>query len=105
MIDVTGLKQWAGLAGAPAGAAVTLAGIPYDGSAVYRKGAAQAPQRIRTLSAVMPPVTEEGHLLTGLGVHDIGDLAAGSDIETGWTHLADRFAEVPAESVLTVLGC
>src|SRR5207244_3018674 len=70
----------------------------------YRKGAAQAPQRIRTLSAVMPPVTEEGHLLTGLGVHDLGDLTAGSDIETGWTHVADRLAEVPADSVLTVLG-
>jgi len=83
---------------------VTLAGIPYDGSAVYRKGAAQAPQRIRTLSAIMPPVTEEGYVLTGLGVHDIGDLTAGSDIESGWTHVADRLAEVPADSVLTVLG-
>ena len=83
---------------------MTLAGIPYDGSAVYRKGAAQAPQRIRQLSAVMPPVTEEGHLLTGLGVHDIGDLAAGSDIESGWTHVADRLAETPTGSILTVLG-
>lgn len=83
---------------------MTLAGIPYDGSAVYRKGAAQAPQRVRQLSAVMPPVTEEGHLLTGLGVHDMGDLTAGSDIESGWTHVADRLAEVPADSVLTVLG-
>lgn len=83
---------------------MTIAGIPYDGSAVYRKGASQAPQRIRTLSAVMPPVTEEGHVLTGLGVHDIGDLTAGSDIESGWSHVADRLAEVPADSVLTVLG-
>ena len=104
MIDLTGLKPWGGLAGAPAGAPVTLAGIPYDGSAVYRKGASEAPQRIRQLSAVMPPVTEEGHLLTGLGVHDMGDLAAGSDIESGWSHVADRLAEVPAESLLTVLG-
>lgn len=83
---------------------MTLAGIPYDGSAVYRKGASQAPQRIRSLSAVMPPVTEEGYILTGLGVHDIGDLTAGSDIESGWTHVADRLAEVPADSILTVLG-
>lgn len=104
MIDLTGLKPWGGLAGAPAGAPVTLAGIPYDGSAVYRKGASEAPLRIRQLSAVMPPVTEEGHLLTGLGVHDMGDLTAGSDIESGWTHVADSLAAVPVESLLTVLG-
>jgi agmatinase len=104
LIDLTGLKPWGGLAGAPAGAPVTLAGIPYDGSATYRKGAADAPARIRSLSAVMPPVTEEGRLLAGLGVHDMGDLAAGSDIESGWSHVADRLAEVPAASLLTVLG-
>ncbi|HEV2217794.1 MAG TPA: arginase family protein [Candidatus Dormibacteraeota bacterium] len=104
MIDVTGLKPWGGLIGAPEGAPVTLAGIPYDGSAVYRKGAAQAPQRIRSLSAVMPPVTEEGHVLTGLSVHDIGDLPAGSDIESSWSLVADRLAAVPPDSVLTVLG-
>jgi agmatinase len=104
LIDVTGLKPWGGLAGAPVGAQVTIAGIPYDGSAVYRKGAAQAPDRIRSLSGVMPPVTEEGRLLTGLAVHDMGDISAGSDIESGWAHVADRLAEVPAESLLTVLG-
>jgi agmatinase len=105
LIDVTGLKPWGGLAGAPEGAAVTVVGIPYDGSATYRKGAAQAPDRVRLLSAVMPPVTEEGHLLTGLSVHDMGDMtAAGSDIESGWSHVADRLAEVPADSLLTVLG-
>ena len=104
MIDVSGLKRWAGLADVPEGAAVTVAGIPYDGSAVYRKGAAQAPERIRWLSAVMPPVTEDGRLLTGLAVHDMGDLNAGSDIESGWTHVADRLAEVPADSLLTVMG-
>lgn len=104
MIDLTGLKPWGGLAGAPVGAAITVVGIPYDGSAVYRKGAADAPARIRSLSAVMPPVTEEGHLLTGLAVHDMGDLSAGSDIESGWTHVADRLAEVPTDSLLTVLG-
>jgi hypothetical protein len=37
VIALTGLKPWGGLAGAPAGAAVTLVGINYDGSAIYRK--------------------------------------------------------------------
>lgn len=104
MIDVTGLKPWGGLAGAPAGANVTLAGIPYDGSAVYRKGAAQAPDRIRSVSGVMPPVTEEGRLLAGVAVHDMGDLQVGGDIESGWKIVADRLAEVPRDSILTVLG-
>jgi len=104
LIDVSGLKRWGGLAGAPAGAAITIAGIPYDGSAVYRKGAAEAPDRIRSLSAVMPPVTEEGHLLAGLSVQDLGDLSAGSSIEQEWPHVADRLAEIPPESMLTVIG-
>ena len=43
MMDLTGLLPWAGLAGASlAEADVVIGGIPYDGSAVYRKGAARA---------------------------------------------------------------
>ena len=83
---------------------VVVAGIAYDGSAVYRKGAALAPQRIRQLSAAMPPVTEEGRLLTGLHVEDIGDLGAGEDIETGWMGPMQRLAAIPPERFLTVLG-
>src|SRR5712692_3734422 len=105
LIDLAGLAPWAGLAGAALGEAdVVVAGIPYDGSEVYRKGAALAPQRIRSLSPVMPPVTEEGRLLRGLKVHDLGDLDAGEEIETGWKGVADRLAEVPPEVLLTVLG-
>ena len=58
---------------------VVVAGIPYDGSAVYRKGAALAPQRIRSLSAAVPPVTEDGRLLKGLRLHDLGDLDVHGD--------------------------
>ena len=102
-MNLDGLRPWAGLAaGTPAD--VTVAGIPYDGSAVYRRGAAKAPQRIRQLSAAMPPVTEEGHLLTGLRVEDLGDIDIGSDIEAGWMGPMQRLAAVPQESFLTVLG-
>lgn len=105
-MNLDGLKPWGGLAEGPdlAGAEVVVAGIAYDGSAVYRKGAALAPQRIRALSGVMPPVTEDGTLLRGHRVDDIGDLDPGSDIEMGWTAVADRLARVPAESFLTVIG-
>jgi agmatinase len=81
-----------------------VAGIAYDGSAVYRRGAALAPQRIRQLSAAMPPVTEDGHLLSGLRVEDIGDLDPGDDIEAGWMGPMQRLAAVPPDAFLTVLG-
>ena len=106
-MNLDGLRPWAGLAGGavPAGGMdVVVAGIPYDGSAVYRRGAATAPQAMRRLSAAMPPVTEEGHLLSGLRVQDLGDLDAGSDIETGWMGPMERLAQVPSEAFLTVLG-
>lgn len=110
-MNLDGLRPWAGLSVSAAGEApdkgqsdVVVAGIAYDGSAVYRKGAALAPQRIRSLSAAMPPVTEEGRLLSGLQVLDIGDLDPGPDIERGWSAVAERLAGIPPSSFLTVLG-
>jgi agmatinase len=104
-VNLDGLRPWGGLGGgSPETAAVVVAGIPYDGSAVYRKGAAVAPQRIRSLSAAIPPVTEDGRLLTGLQVADLGDLDPGADIQTGWPKVADRLALVRPEAFLTVLG-
>ena len=102
-MNLDGLRPWAGLADG-AGSDVVVAGIPYDGSAVYRMGAAAAPQRIRQLSAAMPPVTEEGRLLLGLRVQDIGDIRVGPNIADGWSPAADRLAEVPAPAFLTMLG-
>ena len=105
-MNLDGLRPWAGLAShaADGTADIVVAGIPYDGSAVYRKGAAIAPRTIRELSAVMPPVTEDGRLLRDLRVKDIGDLDPGREIETGWLTVAERLADVPPESFLTVLG-
>jgi agmatinase len=104
-MNLKGLRPWGGLAGNPLnGADIVLAGIPYDGSAVYRKGAALAPVRIRELSAVMPPVTEDGRPLDGLKVHDLGDLDAGAEIESGWSKVSDSLAAVPQSALLTVLG-
>ena len=104
-MNLAGLRPWGGLAGHPLeGADIVVAGVPYDGSAVYRKGAALAPVRIRELSAVMPPVTEDARPLDGLKVHDLGDLDAGPEIESGWSKLADRLEDLPPEAFLTVVG-
>ena len=83
---------------------MVVAGIPYDGSATYRKGAAAAPDRIRNLSAVLPPVSESGRSMNGLRVQDIGDLDPGAEIESGWRAVAERLASVPPEAFLTVVG-
>jgi len=103
-MNLDGLRPWGGLVGGGDAADVVVAGIPYDGSAVYRKGAAIAPRMIRQLSAALPPVTEAGRLLSGLRVNDIGDLDAGRDIETGWMEPMERLAAIPSEKFLTVLG-
>src|SRR6202049_111014 len=104
-MNLDGLPPWGGLEGSSVqDADVVVAGIPYDGSAVYRKGAALAAQRMRRLSAGAPPVTEDGRLLKGLRMHDLGDLDVGLDIETGWSPVADRLAEIPPGALLTVLG-
>lgn len=104
-MNLDGLRAWGGLAGgSPEAADVVVAGIPYDGSAVYRRGAALAPGEIRRLSAAMPPVTEAGTALVELRLVDIGDLDPGQAIESGWRPVADRLAELPRSAFLTVLG-
>jgi agmatinase len=104
-IELRGLEPWAGLAGASGAAArVVVAGIPWDGSAVYRRGAALAPAALRRLSAVMPPVDERGRSLAPLTVHDLGDLDLGGGVESGWSLAADTLTAVPAGAFLTVLG-
>jgi agmatinase len=105
MIDLQGLAAWAGLpACGPADARIVLAGIPYDASAVYRRGAAQAPGAIRKLSAIMPPLDERGHDLRHLTLHDMGDLDLGGDVSLGWPAVAETLASVPAPAFLTVVG-
>jgi agmatinase len=76
MINTEGLELWAGLAKASTTvkSEITVMGIPYDGSAVYRKGASQAPGVIRELSKVFPPVLETGYQLRYIHIDDVGDL-------------------------------
>jgi agmatinase len=49
-------------------------------------------------------VTEDGRLLTGLEVADMGDLEVGPDIEAGWSEVAQRLSRVAPSAFLTVLG-
>lgn len=67
---------WFGLAAEPEAddADLMVFGIPYDGSGFFRRGAAQVPEIIRTLSAKLPPATEDGRLLSALSILDLGDI-------------------------------
>jgi agmatinase len=103
-MDLQGLRPWGGLAVDSGPAQILLAGIPYDGSAVYRRGAAEAPEAIRRLSAALPPLTEAGRSLGPLRVRDVGDLDLGPDVESGWPAVAERLAGLEAGAILTVLG-
>ena len=105
MIDVRGLLEWGGLPQVPlAEAGVVVAGIPYDGSAVYRRGAAEAPAVLRRLSAIMPPIDERGRPFSGLRLHDLGDLDLGPSVESGWPGVAEQLGTAPEEAFLTVMG-
>lgn len=53
---------------------LAIFGIPYDGAVFFRRGAAEAPDRIRALSSRLPPASEDGTALTGVRVLDLGDV-------------------------------
>ncbi len=67
---------WAGLnrtGSQTASVDVSIVGIPYNGAACYRRGAALGPAAIRRASEQVPPVLETGEVLTDLVVRDLGD--------------------------------
>lgn len=70
---------WGGLAGPePVGRSdAFVLGLPYDGSACWRQGAAEAPTRLREISASSPAVSEDGFAVDpgSFRVVDLGDVA------------------------------
>ena len=71
-------SPWGGLA-TPAvpSPRVAILGVPWDGSACWRQGAAEAPRRLREISHTSPAISEEGHVVEagGFPVVDLGDVA------------------------------
>lgn len=57
----------------PADSDFTVIGVPYDGAACARKGAALAPERIRFWSTHSTPFSEDRTRLGGIRVCDLGD--------------------------------
>ena len=68
---------WADLAPeglSPEEADFSILGIPFDGLASARRGAAQAPQRLRFWSGHQTPLSESRTRLRGMKVADLGDI-------------------------------
>lgn len=59
----------------PEDADVVIMGLPFDKATSFRKGASEAPDRIRLVSCHISPTTEEGKSLADIKVLDIGDMA------------------------------
>lgn len=73
MTRPTHRAPWSGMISDAADAHVGLFGIPFDSAVSFRKGAALAPQRIRSITPYIAPFTEDGLSLAGLKVRDYGD--------------------------------
>lgn len=58
----------------PADSDFTVIGIPYDGAACARKGAALGPERIRFWSTHMTPFSEDRTRLGNIRICDLGDI-------------------------------
>jgi agmatinase len=56
---------------------VVILGVPFDGASCWRPGSAEAPRRLREISASSPAVSEEGSMVEpgALRLRDAGDVA------------------------------
>ena len=85
---------------------VAIIGMPYDGSASRRAGAAQAPARLRELSKTSDSITRRGTLIRNLSVRDFGDVTPG-ETESQRDYLdrcAARLSELPGDATILALG-
>lgn len=79
----------------------TVIGVPYDGVASARKGAALAPERMRFWSTHLAPFSEDRTRLGELRVCDLGDLAI-DDQRRDFQQVYQRVSTLP--NVPIVLG-
>jgi len=95
---------WSGLSSNALDADIGILGIPYDGAASFRAGAANAPQRIRSLTPHVAPFTERGISLAGFDVYDAGDTAISEKWESVTHGVASKVREIAHLPFLIALG-
>lgn len=85
----------------PADADFTILGVPYDGSAFARKGAALAPERIRFWSTHLTPFSEDRTRLAGMRICDLGDITVDDPFED-FDRVRERVVTLP--NIPIILG-
>jgi agmatinase len=85
----------------PAGSDFTILGVPYDGGACARTGAALAPERIRFWSTHLTPFSEDRTRLGDVRICDLGDIPI-TDQERDFEAVRAKVAALP--NVPIVLG-
>lgn len=80
---------------APGQTDFTVIGIPFDGLASARKGAALAPERIRFWSRHVTPFSEDRTRLKGMTICDAGDLPI-SHPARDFERVANKLATLPS---------
>ena len=85
----------------PADSDFTVIGVPYDGAACARKGAALGPERIRFWSTHLTPFSEDRTRLGGMRISDQGDIPI-SDQVRDFERIRETVAALP--NVPIVLG-
>ncbi len=98
---------WSGLtsdnAASLTAAEVGVLGVPFDGAASFRRGAAFAPARLRELSSHLSPCAEEGQPLS-LRVRDYGDVPLDLEWPRYFQAVEDRAVEVLQHPLALFLG-
>ncbi|HEY9151502.1 MAG TPA: agmatinase [Anaerolineales bacterium] len=83
----------------PAESDFSIIGIPYDGMASARKGAAQAPKRIRFWSTHTTPFSEDRTRLQNIRIADLGDVQI-TNPESGFDLIRRKVASFPNIPIL-----
>jgi agmatinase len=93
---------WADLACAglpPSEADFTILGIPFDGLASARRGAALGPQRMRFWSGHLTPFSEDRTRLSGIRISDLGDIEV-EDPEKDFERVRQQIESLPNIPIL-----
>jgi agmatinase len=83
----------------PADADFSVIGIPYDGAACARKGAALGPQRIRFWSTHLTPFSEDRTRLGDIHICDLGDIPI-TQQEADFDRVRQKVAALPNMPIL-----